>query len=209
MMEELLFALKTDLLCILLAGCSTAQAHALWKSSPRCSCGRSCCWELSSLGTVKCTGAGATMGCLVFATLSSGLGPRQGCSINFPSLCGSARLCRRRRGWCWHQICARGLLTAGQVFCRAGMGKWPYFCQINQSCDTLYASSVISCQIDANWGMTDNSWYSTKCKWCREMITWSSKKLAGTMWTNQCFLNNLRGQNEFLLDLHFVPLGLW
>lgn len=39
--------------------------------------------------------------------------------------------------------------------------------------------------------------------------TWSTKKLAGTVLTNWCILNNLRGQNEFLLGLHFVPLGLW
>lgn len=116
------------------------------------------------MSTGKCTGAGDTVGCLIFATLSSGLGHRQGCSISFPSPCGTTRLWRCTRGWCWNQIWARGILTAGQVSCRAGMGKWPYFCQISQSCDTLHASSGLLCQIDANWGMTDNSWYDTKYK---------------------------------------------
>lgn len=121
--------------------------------------------------------AGATVWCLVSATLSSGLGHRQRCSISSPSPSGTARLCRPTRGWRWHQICARGLLTAGQVSCRSGTGKWPYFCQISQSCDPFYASSVLLCQIDANWGMTDNSWYSIKCKWCREMIPDPAKNL--------------------------------
>lgn len=114
------------------------------------------------------------------------LGHRQGCSISFPSPCGTARLCCCMRGWCWFQICARGLWTAGEVSCRAGTGKWLYFCQITQSCDTLRASSVLLCQIDASWGMADNSWCGTKYKRCREMIPDPGKILL-----EQCGLINV------------------
>ena len=73
----------------------------------------------------------------------------------------------------------------------------------------VYASSVLLCQIDANCGKTDNAWYGIKYKWGRQMIPDPAKSLQEQSWLISIFWTHLRGQNEFLLDLHFVSLWLW